>query len=525
MNLYSKYYNEIKINNINYEKLLKEFSKEKNLEKQIKIAQLILKYAVKNNNGLFTSSKLEMFFLNYAKTLQVNIKYIKYEKNSFLHILTEGYSTGGHTRVVERWIKNAPNEQKHSVVILKPNGAVLHQLKNAIKSKNGDYIEFELNAELKDSALKLRELASNYEYIILHTHMDDPTATIAFGTEEFKRPVLLYNHASHLFWIGKSIADIVLEIKKGDPITYNKRNINNTYYLGVPTPEININHYDKKEARKKLKLPIDKKIIVTSGSKNKYICLCHNNYANYIQEIIDKNTFCYVIGVDPKNKIWQKAYKTSKGHIIPMKPIKFNRGYLDYIRSADLYIDSYPIGGGTAMIDAISNGTTSLSLDSIYPQFNYLIKTQSYCKTKEEFINKAKRILYDNEYSKTIYEEQAKSLEENQSIEEWNKRLEKLLATIPKEHRIKDLSEETDNTEPCDLSVLDYYMGKEKFEPSKNKIWSQRDVNIRIKYGYLSKIQQIPILFRIETYKKDIYKTKIFKILGITIYTKTFNNK
>ena len=41
---------------------------------------------------------------------------------------------------------------------------------------------------------------------------------LAFGVEEFKRPVLLYNHASHMAWLGKSIADLVLDIEKDDDV-------------------------------------------------------------------------------------------------------------------------------------------------------------------------------------------------------------------------------------------------------------------------------------------------------------------
>ena len=55
--------------------------------------------------------------------------------------------------------------------------------------------------------------------------MDDPTAVVAFGIEKFERPVIFYNHSAHLFWIGKSIADIVLDVVKDNEITKKQRNI------------------------------------------------------------------------------------------------------------------------------------------------------------------------------------------------------------------------------------------------------------------------------------------------------------
>lgn len=64
-----------------------------------------------------------------------------------------------------------------------------------------------------------------YEYIILHTHMEDAIAVVAFGTEDFMHPILFYNHTSYLFWIGKSITDLLLDLFKSDKITKKKGNL------------------------------------------------------------------------------------------------------------------------------------------------------------------------------------------------------------------------------------------------------------------------------------------------------------
>lgn len=409
-----------------------------------------------------------------------------------------------------------PKSQIHSVVLTKANSSELSLLKKNLKDNNGEYICLDNNLSLKEKALELRKLAMQYEYIILHTHMEDPIAIIAFGSEDFTRPVLLYNHASHMPWIGKSIADLVLDIEHDDEVTRIKRGIQNTYFVGVPSKEIAISVPDKIKIRKELNLPLDKKIIVTSGPEAKYRTICGHNFIDYIKEIVEENTYCYVIGIEPENIEWKKAKEETNNHIIPLGFIDFSKGFLNYLKAADLYLDSYPLCGGTATIDAISCGTPALSLKSVYPQFDYFTRTTAYCKTKDEFINKAKMILIDKEYAKNLYEELKNSLFNYQSTEAWNKRMENLFSQAPKTHKVKDLSNEKDNSEICDLSVLCNVLINNKFlKKKKIKSISSKKLNEIAKYGRLCKKQGIEHVFETLFYKKSDRDIKLYKIFNI----------
>ncbi len=459
---YSKYYKKIENTRNTFDKLFIKINNLKSKELKNKILQRLLKFLTLNNIGYWTYSDIENFYLDYAQTTDIENYNINYTPNSFLHVITTGHTTGGHTRVVERWIKNADTNQSHSVVILKPNSCVLSELEENTKQKNGKCIYFDNKLSFKDKVLKLRELGLHYQYIILHTHMEDPTAVTAFGTEKFTRPVFLYNHASHLFWIGKGIADLVLDIIKDDKITNTSRNIKNTYFLGVPSKEIIFEKIDKNKLRNKLGFPLDKKIIITSGSDFKYCVIGNDSYADIIEKIIDENTYCYIIGIDKNNKYWQAVEKRTNGHIVPIGYIDFNKGYLDYLSVADLYLDSYPEGGGAAIMDAISRGVCALSLQSGSPQFDYLTKTNAYCLTEDDFISKAKKILTDKIYAETLLNELQTSLNEYQSINAWNKRIEALLQICPKEHKIYRCNEK-DYNKIDDLSVLINVMNNKNF--------------------------------------------------------------
>ncbi len=459
MQNYKKYYPIIEKYRNYFEQTIEKIKNSNNLDEKLLLAEFALKYAVKYSTGYFTSSFLENFYLDYAKSIKSEKLNKEYKKNTFLHVLTTGYKSGGHTRVVERWIKYAPENQSHSVVVLNPCEN-LPKLEENTKEKNGECIYFERDMALKDCALQLRELACEYEYIILHTHMEDPTAVVAFGVEEFKRPVIFYNHASHLFWIGKSISDITLDLIKDDEVTKINRNIKNAFFIGIPASISKKESINKQELRKKLSIPVDKKIIVSSGNFHKYNPIGDDNFYNIISDILDENTYCYLIGPSKKHKIWKYYWKKSKKHLIPMGIIGFYDGYLDYIQSADLSIDSYPMLSWTALMDNISYNIPALSLKSPIQIPDYLKNTEGYCKTKEELTVKAKKVLNDENYAKQILKEEQNSLFEFQSVEAWNKRINELLKIVPKEHKIKDLSFEKDCREINDLSVLNYFCSK-----------------------------------------------------------------
>ena len=513
MGLFEKYYDKVALQRTNFETMLAVIEKTNDMQEKLELAESASYYAVHNNTGYFTSSVLEKVFTDYAKRLKVNLIGIQYKPNSFLHILTEGYRAGGHTRVVERWIENAPLTQSHSVVILKHNGAVLETLAKNTAEKNGEFIIFDTSLNLKDRALNLRKLAMGYEYVILHTHMEDATAVVAFGVKDFSRPVLFYNHASHLFWIGKSITDLLLDLWHDDGITQKRRKIFNTYFLGIPSKKIQLIDADKTASRKKLNLPLNKKIIITAGSDFKFKPIDDENLLDLIEQIIDDECICYAIGIPQNDQAWSKGQGKSGGKIIPLGVINFDDGYMDYIKSADLYLDSYPFPGGTASIDAISVGVPTLSLKTALSQLDYLKHTSGYCISKDEFVEKAQKILSDESFAREILDEERQSLIKYQSIEAWNEKIENLLKIAPKSHKVQDLSNEKDFCEIDDICVLNNVTYNKNFM-TKCEVISEKD----IKDGFVYKKIGFDWLISVEKRRKaNGVKVKIIRLFGISI--------
>ena len=57
--------------------------------------------------------------------------------------------------------------------------------------------------------------------VILHVHMYDVLPILAFANGDFNRPVMFYNHADHLFWLGASISDLVVNFRSSS-VAFNE---------------------------------------------------------------------------------------------------------------------------------------------------------------------------------------------------------------------------------------------------------------------------------------------------------------
>ena len=448
--------------NVKKNSFIKSIEKIKNMpfRKQPQYIESLIKNGCADGSGFYSSSDLEKILLAHSEDLDCNIDPIEYKQNHFLHVMTEAYFSGGHTRVVERWIEQSPLNEIHHIFFTSDNLAELpKRLENAVIEKNGTITFTSKGDSILDKAKKLRIAAAAAQYVILHIHPYDTVPIIAFGTEKFNRPIIYYNHADNLFWLGISVADTVADLKTlGQNITLNRRKALNSFVLGIPTEKTCQKiKYDKSLIRKELSLPPDKKIILTYGMIHKYKPILDFNFFNYAQEMLkDENIMMIMIG--PKaNEIKRKINTT----ILNYKNFKLinrlpHNELIKYICSADLVADSFPMVGGTAMIDAINYDAPVVTVKDFVGQMDYIINSPAYCENITELIDKSKRLLY-NETAAKEHIKALKLLVQNYNEPHvFKEKLNNLYNITPNRHKIYPFSSDSDfNFSPCD--VFAYY--------------------------------------------------------------------
>ena len=426
------YAEKIEQNKKNFDFLLRNISNENEEKLNINIAQYALTYATDNCCGIFYSRKLENFFTDLGRKYSCPVSE-EYDSNTYLHVMTTTYLVGGHTRVVERWIKDADENQRHSVILIKQEGEIPLTLKDNIKQKNGELYLIENGKNLIDKALTLRKIASKYEYVILHTHMDDPTATVAFSHESFHRPVIFFNHADHIFWIGKNVADIIADINIKKSITETRRNIKNRLKLPIPVENKKKIIKDKVQSRKKLGISPDAKVIVTSGSAYKYKRVFNDTkFYDLIEKILKKidKVNVFVIGPNKHDQHWSEIKTKYNGKIWVLGTLPYDKGYTDYLSAADLCLDSYPFNGYTTCLDAIAFNLPLISLDRAWSGSDFISNLPGCINTIDEAVDTIEKILNNGNYREEFIKEEKLVYNQEFSLKKWKDCLSEIIKNV-----------------------------------------------------------------------------------------------
>lgn len=481
-----------------FDGLIGLIKKEKDENQQINLCKLAANVAVYSYSGQFSSNELESFILRYTEKINADIANIEYKPKTFLHVMTSCASDGGHTRVVLNWIKNS-SEYEHSVLLLnQEDKPVPDWLKNSVKEEN--FIVFN-NPDAIENAIKLRKIAAEYEYIVLHVHMYDFTPILAFGTKDFERPVIFFNHADHIFSVGISIADIFADLSSlGQKLTLEKRGAKLSSVLPVPLDINELKKRDKIESRKELKLPLDKKIIMSVGTSFKYHPFGKFNFIETSLKILkqNKDAIFIVIGPDKNEKKWLEAYNKSQGRlnaigIIPKEKLNL------YLNSADLYIESFPMGSATALLEVGILGVPVISLDTGLNHFDVVVKNVQ-VKSVEDLIERANDVLKENNHLENDF---AKDIVEAHCMPGWGKYLKELIENTPRKHAVnKDfISYSVDKNNMAAHDIFTYNLTKSIY----NGLIAGFDSSIYIELNTKNKLSVFLLMLKNRIFIKRIY--------------------
>jgi hypothetical protein len=424
----------------NFERLLVAIEKEALPARKIKIAKKALALAVEGSTSHYSSDVLEKVFLALAERHSVLDLSASFSEDHYLHVMTQCYAVGGHTRVVERWIELAPKGQSHSLVLTgNERQEVPERLQQAVIRSGGTITCLPDAMTELDKGLALRRIGARQALVILHTHMHDVVPIIAFGAEQFSRPVLLYNHADHRFWVGVSIADMVAETRHwGRELSLNKRGVKCSEVLGIPQDLSACLPADKAQLRKAHDLPANVPLILTVGAPHKYKPLGRMDFLAFARALLTACEQAILVAVGPSFRAlpeWKSAADRLGGRILAVGP-KPPSVLREYIGACDLAIDSFPMSGGTALGDLVSAGCPVLALRCPTGHVDFVMNTEAYCEDADELIAKANVFLTNKPAAQqSLYKVRSK-FEIFSGPKGWSQRLERILWNIPKRHQI-----------------------------------------------------------------------------------------
>ena len=275
------------------------------------------------------------------------------KNDKILHVLTEGYTSGGHTRVLERLLEASSDLPLQDVVVVDTCPREVTAKLNAM----GVTVRIARRTGLQ-AISELASIMAEYGDIVLHIHPDDIVSAISARiARESGTRVVLYNHADHCFTYGACAVDVMCEISAfGRKISRRYRPDLPSSFVGIP---LNISR------------PVDrihdgKNTVLSSGPAYKFDLRAGGVFSSIVQKVIsDLGLPMLLIGPAqlPPDASEELNRFVVQGKLIIIPAVSYAT-YLDHLRNCLCYIDSAPITGGSALPEAALSGVPCAGLEN-----------------------------------------------------------------------------------------------------------------------------------------------------------------
>jgi hypothetical protein len=282
--------------------------------------------------------------------------------NRVLHVATEVHHSGGLTKMISRWI-SFDQIRVNSIALTQHRGPIPSHLSNSVAQSGGRI--YHINRHIGgmfEWVRQLRRLACCHDVIILHTYCEDVIPLLAFAQPEHFPPVLLLNHADHLFWFGPSISHAIINLRDAaKELAATRRGIDPQRNLLMPTiVDPTVRTRSRSEAKQALGLDPERILLVSVARATKYRTMNGVTYADLHVPLLLEHPKAelVVVGAEAPED-WGPAIAAVDGRIRPLPNQPDPRAYYE---AGDIYVDSYPFVSSTSMMEAAGYGLPPVTI-------------------------------------------------------------------------------------------------------------------------------------------------------------------
>ncbi|MBV6880921.1 glycosyltransferase family 1 protein [Epilithonimonas ginsengisoli] len=382
-----------------------------------------------NFSGYYKSEQLEILLAKIQQKILPSSSHPKKnnKNNKVLHICSEVHVSGGHSKLLYNWIKN-DTSKKHSILSTRLSADDLKAVSETYFEDISDIEFFSVKSNSKIESVKLlnEQPLNDYEVIILHIHPDETITNIVFSQKGITAPVWFINHADHVFWLGTSIIDIVLQIRESNAaVDEERRGISAERQFFLPIPVENKGELNEETINDK----IDKKInILSTGTSYKFN---PNEKYNFLQEaykIVEENpeVVFNIVGLR-QDSDYAKKYEHQR--IILHGGVSAST-LASIEKNTHIYVEGFPMASFTALLQtALRKVPFVLHYDPL-PLFKLFSEHQEYAiiypKNLQEWHYDLKKLIRDQKYRIETLQRQYEYISNNFSIAVWKTRVANL---------------------------------------------------------------------------------------------------
>jgi hypothetical protein len=281
-----------------------------------------------------------------------------------LHVMTQAYLTGGHTRWTDRLIRS-DTARSHSLVLTHQQGLpVPAWLRRTIAASGGRVHELSPGT-FSDQVVALRSMAFGSDLVVANIHPQDVVAVAALGDVAARPPVAMLNHADHTFWLGIGAADMLVCLRdSGRRLALRRRGADATRVAVMPLPVDQPELLPTREtARRCLGIGDEEVVLLTCGSAWKFDPFGLRGQPSF-PEILgpivaaDERLRLYAVGPLPVFP-WADAARMTGGR---MQALGTRTDLADLQRATDLYLDPFPAGSLYSLLEPAALDIPAIAL-------------------------------------------------------------------------------------------------------------------------------------------------------------------
>ncbi|MFX1258968.1 MAG: hypothetical protein ACFFAN_14010 [Promethearchaeota archaeon] len=337
--------------------------KKGNYESTLKYIYYAASYAWVVHFGLWCDDDLENLLVKIGKYMKKKL-ISQAKKNNGKKDYKVAYlasilrDVGGHNILLKHWINILSERYKdQDLYISKSDGNPLYypNLKKSLIKKGVKIFELKSNLSFLERIKNLINLIefNSPDVLILFTHANDVTIIPALTALTKKPYTIFFNHADHTFWLGKIISDCIIEQRiEGAKFSKKYRRVEVNQYIIPLTSKIK----PIKVSKKKFGIPENSTLSISVGGIMKVESPSEHNYYKTIELVLKNfpNHYHMFVTNYPPKTIPKELVNTSE-KIIKRFIINGPFPNLEPIYGmGDFLIDTFPIGGGMVIADAMA---------------------------------------------------------------------------------------------------------------------------------------------------------------------------
>lgn len=338
-----------------YEMLLDWFSKRGSElpEQRVCNAEVVAAFAYKNHPGLFSDGRLENSLLGLPVrdvTIQYRVFAQRKDGLRVLHVATRVAAVGGHSRVVDGWIR-CDRASNHALVLTDQSCPVPDWLLATCDASGASVFHLDRKEGRLARAAQLRAMSRQADVVVLHQHPDDAIPVCALST--CSPPVIFWNHAHYWFSLGPSIADVTVNSQRYFSEQSRRfRNAGNACVLPVTGVPFRFRD-NRRNDRVFLGLDQHSSILLSMGNPAYFCPSQGKNFFECVDRVLDKhnNTVLMLVGPGPDcadvRCMRNRSRVRACGLVSDPTP---------YYGAADIVLESFPHPSLGAFIEAVGVG-------------------------------------------------------------------------------------------------------------------------------------------------------------------------